>query len=49
MAEMIADVRTIEAQLTSPRAKTAVVRACLGSLRDRASSTWRERLDVILD
>jgi hypothetical protein len=48
MAEMIADVRTIEAQLTSPRAKTAVVRVCLGSLRDRASSVWRERLDVIL-
>ena len=48
LTEMMADVRTIEAQLISPRAKTAVVRACLEGLRDLAASPWRERLDTIL-
>ncbi|MDJ0720870.1 MAG: hypothetical protein QNJ04_04535 [Desulfobacterales bacterium] len=49
MTEMVADVRTIEAQLTSPRSKTSVVRACLAGLRDLTPSPWRERLDSILD
>ena len=48
LTEMMADVRTIEAQLISPRAKTAVVRVCLEGLRDLAASPWRERLDTIL-
>ncbi len=48
LTEMIADVRTIEAQLISPRPKTAVVRACLEGLRDLASPQWQERLAAIL-
>lgn len=48
LAEMVADVRTIEAQLASPRPKTAAVRVCLEGLRDLAGTPWRERLEVIL-
>ncbi|MDJ0990665.1 MAG: hypothetical protein QNI85_11685 [Desulfobacterales bacterium] len=48
LTEMIADVRTIEAQLTSPQAKTVVVRACLEGLRDLAAPPWKERLGIIL-
>lgn len=52
MAEMVADVRTIEAQLTSPRAKTAVVRSCLEALRElagtQASPQWQARLEAML-
>ncbi|MFZ0610762.1 MAG: hypothetical protein WAM73_00845 [Desulfobacterales bacterium] len=33
LAEVMADVKTIEAQLDSSRPKTAIVRACLGSLK----------------
>ena len=48
LTEIVADVRTIEAQLTSPRPKTAVVRTCLEGLRDLAAPQWQERLGVIL-
>lgn len=52
LAEMIADVRTIEAQLTSPRAKTAVVRTCLEGLCTLAAAQgalqWQARLEAIL-
>ena len=52
LSEIVADVRTIEAQLASPRAKTAVVRTCLEGMRDltadRLSSPWHERLVVVL-
>ncbi len=48
LSEMIADVRTIEAQLISPRPKTAVVRACLEGLRDLAAPQWKERLAAML-
>jgi hypothetical protein len=34
LAEMVVDLRTIDAQLVSPRPKTAVVRACLQSIRE---------------
>lgn len=52
LAEMIADVRTIEAQLTSPRAKTAVVRACLEGLCGMGATQpppqWQARLEAML-
>ncbi len=48
LTEMLADVRTIEAQLISPRPKTAVVRICLEGLRDLAPPQWQERLATIL-
>jgi hypothetical protein len=52
LAEMIADVRTIEAQLTSPRAKTAVVRTCLEGLCTLAAAQgapqWQARLEAML-
>ncbi len=34
LSELVADLKTIEAQLTSPRPKTAIVRACFTSVRD---------------
>ena len=48
LTEVIADVRTIEAQLISPRPKTVVVRACLEGLRDLSTSQWQERLAAML-
>jgi hypothetical protein len=48
LTEMIADVRTIEAQLVSPRPKTAVVRACLEGLRGLAPPQWQARLAAML-
>ena len=48
LAEVMADIRTIEAQLVSPRAKTAVVRACLVGLRDLAGAQWQKRFSAIL-
>ena len=52
LAEMMADVRTIEAQLTSPRAKTAVVRTCLEGLCTLAAAQgaaqWQARLEAVL-
>ncbi len=33
LAELMADLRTVEAQLSSPRPKTAIFRECLRSLR----------------
>jgi len=33
LAEVMADVKTIDAQFDSPRPKTAIVRACLSSLK----------------
>lgn len=52
LAELIADVRTIEAQLTSPRAKTTVVRACLEGLCALAAAQgipqWQTRLEALL-
>ncbi len=52
LAEMVADVRTVEAQLASPRPKTAIVRVCLEEVRDGAAaqsvSGWRDLLDGLL-
>ena len=48
LTEMIADVRTIEAQLISPRPKTAVVRACLEGLRDLSALQFQKRLAAML-
>jgi hypothetical protein len=52
LAEIIADVRTIEAQLASPHAKTVVVRVCLEGLRELAAAQgaapWQERLRAVL-
>jgi hypothetical protein len=42
LAAMVADIRTTEAQLTSPRPKTAIVRECLASLRDAAAEKRQE-------
>lgn len=52
LAEMVADVRTVEAQLASPWPKTAIVRVCLEAMRDGAAaqsvSGWRNLLDRLL-
>lgn len=48
LGEIMADIRTIESQLASPRPKTAIVRECLVSLRDAAAESrqaeWRDML-----
>ncbi len=39
LAELMADLRTIDAQLASPRPKTAVIRACFESIRGVLEAT----------
>jgi hypothetical protein len=34
LGELMADIKTMEAQLDSSRPKTAIIRACLGSVLD---------------
>ena len=52
LSEMIADIRSIEAQLASPKAKTTVIRACFSSLRDAArdarQTEWQQLLESLL-
>jgi hypothetical protein len=52
IAEIVADCRTIEAQMTSPKPKTAVVRECLGGLMAIAAAhgqtEWQNRLQELL-
>lgn len=52
LEEVMADLRTIEAQLASPRAKTAVVRICLTGIRDvaakQAAGGWKKLLERLL-
>ena len=52
LSEMMADIRSIEAQLASPKAKTDIVRACFASLRDGARESrqkdWLQALENLL-
>jgi len=52
LGEVIADIRTIEAQMASPRPKTVIIRESLTSLRDVARAKrkkdWHQRLDDFL-
>jgi hypothetical protein len=52
LSEMTADIRTVEAQLTSPKAKTAIVRECVASLLQTAQSArqteWQRILEDLL-
>ena len=53
LSEMIADIRSIEAQLASPKAKTEIIRACFNALRDAAGqygqTEWQRILDRLLE
>ena len=49
LAEIMADIRTVESQLASPRPKTAIVRECLVSLRDTAAESRQEEWRGLLD
>jgi hypothetical protein len=53
LAEMMADIRTIEAQLASSRPKTPIIRECLVSLRDAAAAdrqeAWRQLVAAFID
>jgi hypothetical protein len=53
LSEMIADIRSIEAQLASPKAKTEIIRACFTSLRDAArdarQAEWQQILEKLLE
>ena len=46
LAELIADIRTIDAQLASPKPKTAIVRECLISMAPVLSRCSEPRLAV---
>jgi hypothetical protein len=52
LAEMMADLRTIEAQLSSPRPKSAILRECLRSVRALLDSNDARkeipRIDVLI-
>ena len=51
LEELMADLRTVDTQLLSPKPKTAIVRACLKSIGDTVASTgpgkYRERLRAV--
>ncbi|MCP4348856.1 MAG: hypothetical protein GY795_25535 [Desulfobacterales bacterium] len=42
LAELMADLKTIDAQLMSPKPKTAVIRECFRSIRDILASTGKD-------
>ena len=52
LAELVADVRTIEAQMASPRPKADIVRASLTSLlmaaKDWCPKDWQRSLEDFL-
>jgi hypothetical protein len=52
LSEMVADIRTIEAQLASPKAKTMIVRECFASLlhaaRECRQKEWQQMLGDLL-
>ena len=51
LAELMADLKTIDAQLMSPRPKTAIIRECLLSIRsmlgDERASESADRIDYL--
>jgi hypothetical protein len=49
LAEMIADIRTIEAQLASPKPKTPIVRECFASLLSSARENRQEERQRIVE
>lgn len=52
LSEMIADIRTIEAQMASPKPKTMIIRECFTSLLDTAKShqktEWKGTLEDLM-
>lgn len=42
--ELMADLRTVETQLSSPQPKTAIIRACLNSIAEGLGPTAPEKL-----
>jgi len=53
LTEMLADIRSIDAQLASSSAKTPIIRACFTSLRDAAGHSgqtdWQRMLEALLE
>jgi hypothetical protein len=52
LSEMIADIRTIETQMTSPNPKTAIIRECFMSLQQTAAANrqtqWQRLVEGLL-
>lgn len=52
LSEMIADIRTIEAQMGSPKPKTMIVRECFASLlntaRENQQKEWQQLMEDFL-
>ena len=44
LSEMMSDLKTTEAQLDSPRPKTAIIRECLGSILDVVEKTSNRQI-----
>lgn len=53
LSEIIADIRTIEAQLASPKPKTQIVRECFASLlnsaRENRQEAWQRIVEELLE
>lgn len=50
LAERVADIRTVDAQMASPRPKTAILRACLEAIRsDLPAGETRDRVRSVLE
>jgi len=49
LSEMTADIRTVEAQLASPKAKTAIIRECFASLLQTAKSARQTEWERVLE
>ena len=51
LGELMADLKSIDAQLSSPNPKTAIIRECLRSIRDimqKAGDTDLQRITILL-
>lgn len=52
LSEVVADIRTIEAQLASPKPKTLIIRECFASLehaaREGRQEAWRKVIEELL-
>ena len=52
LSELVADLKTIDTQLMSPRPKTGIIRECLHSIRgllgEKTAGEWAARIHPLL-
>lgn len=53
LTDLMADIRTVEAQLTSSQPKTGVIKECLSTLREleapRLQGDWKAAINALID